>query len=375
VSRPRRFALALLLPFLADAGTARAQGAARRLATIDALRQFPGYFHLQAVVLRGEFAETGGVPMLRSETGEIRVRLGDGPSARSGPVEVRGQVVDIGRLEPDDPRAAAVTGQGRERWPRPGEELVLQVAAVTEAVPPPAATVRALALEPWRYAGQKVTIQGNFRGRNLFGDLPGAPGKSRYDFVMRGAEGAIWVTGLRPRGRGFDLDVDRRVDTDRWLEITGTVVHERGLVRIEAERMTLARAPGRVDPGPGPDDLVSPSLPPPVQIVFSAPTDGETDVSPTAPVRIQFSKGLDEKQVAGGIRVSYFGLAPPQTGGPAAGPQFAVLYDGATRAITISFPQPLEAYRTVRVETLDTLKGFDGAPVTPWALTFSVGGP
>ena len=35
---------------------------------------------------------------------------------------------------------------------------------------------------------------GNFRGRNLFGDLPGAPGASPYDFVIRGAEGAVWVT-------------------------------------------------------------------------------------------------------------------------------------------------------------------------------------
>jgi hypothetical protein len=36
--------------------------------------------------------------------------------------------------------------------------------------------------------------------------------------------------------------------------------------------------------------------------------------------------------------------------------------------------QPLEAFRTVKVEILDGLKGFDGAPVTPWTITFSVGG-
>ena len=131
--------------------------------------------------------------------------------------------------------------------------------------------MRALALEPWRFDGQTVTVIGNFRGRNLFGDLPDAPGKSRYDFVLRGAEGAVWVTGLRPRGRGFDLDVDRRVDTNRWLEVTGTVVHDRGLVRIEGTRIAAAtrtdrsarRWPRRAAPA---------APPPPLEVVFFSPT-------------------------------------------------------------------------------------------------------
>jgi hypothetical protein len=36
--------------------------------------------------------------------------------------------------------------------------------------------------------------------------------------------------------------------------------------------------------------------------------------------------------------------------------------------------QPFEAFRTVKVELLDGIKAFDGAPVTPWTVTFSVGG-
>ena len=70
-----------------------------------------------------------------------------------------------------------------------------------------------------------MTVTGNFRGRNLFGDTPAAPGDGRYDFVLRGAEGAIWVTGIRPRGRNFDLDLDRRIDTDKWVEVTGVVTN------------------------------------------------------------------------------------------------------------------------------------------------------
>ena len=111
-----------------------------------------------------------------------------------------------------------------ERWPRPGEELVLSVTAVAEAQLATSPSVRALALQPWRFEGQKVTVVGQFRGRNLFGDLPSAPGKSRYDFVLRSADAAVWVTDLRPRGRGFDLSVDARVDTGRWLQVSGTVI-------------------------------------------------------------------------------------------------------------------------------------------------------
>jgi hypothetical protein len=53
---------------------------------------------------------------------------------------------------------------------------------------------------------------------------------------------------------------------------------------------------------------------------------------------------------------------------------FKTAYDGPNRAIVISFPKPLQPFRTVKVEVLDGLKGFDGAPVKTWTLTFSVGG-
>ena len=54
--------------------------------------------------------------------------------------------------------------------------------------------------------------------------------------------------------------------------------------------------------------------------------------------------------------------------------QFEPTYDAGTRAIQLKFAQPLDAFRTVRIEVLEGLKAFDGAPVAPWMLTFSVGG-
>jgi hypothetical protein len=346
---------------------ARQGGAAsRRVATVDALRRFPGYYHLQNVLLRGEFTEDGTRILFRAGEQEMRAILADSVRTVSGPAEIRAQVIDVGRLESGDPRATPINeGRATERWPSPGEELFLRVTDVMSAAPVLAVNVRALALEPWRYDGQKVTVTGNFRGRNLFGDLPGAPAASRYDFVLRGSEGAVWVTGLRPRGRGFDLDVDRRVDTDEWLEVTGMVGYERGLVRIEATQMASAK-PQTIDIA---QEVTVPVPPPaPLDIVFASPSDGETDVAGASPVRVQFSRGLDPKSVTGSIRVSYPGAGPDL-----APPPFQTTYDAASRALTIRFSQPLERFRTVRVEILDTLKAFDGGQAKPWTLTFTVG--
>ena len=61
-------------------------------------------------------------------------------------------------------------------------------------------SLRAIALSPERYDEQTLTVTGRFRGRNLYGDQPTAPGRSRYDFVLQSGDGSLWVTGLRPRG-------------------------------------------------------------------------------------------------------------------------------------------------------------------------------
>jgi len=349
-----------------------AQGTQRRLTTIDALRQFPGFFHLQPVLLHGEFVENGQQIALRSGDTEMRVQLSPNVTTSSGPVEVRGQLIDVGRLEAGDPRAGNFR-EGRDAsaaWPRPGEELLLQVGAVSMSQPMVQPTLRGLALEPWKFAGQTVTVVGNFRGRNLFGDLPGAPGKGRYDFIVRGGEGSVWVTGLRPRGTGFDLDVDRRIDSNRWVEVTGPLIHERGLVRIEATKIALAKPPAQTTE-PDRDDGAPVSAVPltPAEVVFNSPTEGETDVSPTTSIRIQFSKGLTEASLKDHVRVSLTG-APPG----ADTPSFKTTYDGANRAIEIKFDRPLEPFRTVKVEILEGIGAFDNAPVKPWTLTFTVGG-
>ena len=345
-------------------GPARAQSSGRHLTTIDALRRFSGYFHLQNVVLRGEFVENGQRVALRGGDSEMQVMLND-VNTIDGPVEVRAQLIDIGRLTASDPRLGRYENKpDPDHWPMPGEELVLSVTNVAKADPESMPTVRAIALEPWKFEGQSVSVTGQFGGRNLFGDVPAAPAKDKYDFVLRSTEGAVWVTGLRPKGKGFDLNVDARVDTSHWLQVSGLVKRERGLVLLEAKTIVPAQAPAtRVvveAPPPPPKE--------PGEIVFSSPTDGETNVSVAAPIRVQFSRGVDPPTLNGHFRFSYVGGAPPE-----GTMDVQATYDVGTHAVVLRLSKPLEPFRTVKLELLDGVKTFDGAPIKPWSVTFSIG--
>lgn len=366
--------------------SAFAQTSGRRLTTIDALRRFPGYFHLQNIVLRGELVELGAPGGVNGSTraggGAINV-AGTGPRLAlrggdmemqvllndvnpvDGPVEVRAQLYDIGRLTAADPRLGRYESKpDPDHWPMPGEELLLNVMSILKVDPEPQPTIRSLALEPWKYEGQSISITGQFGGRNLFGDVPAAPAKDKYDFVLRNTEGAVWVTGLRPKGKGFDLNVDARVDTSQWLQVTGVVKRERGLVMLTAKTITPAQAPAtRVvidEPPPPPKE--------PGEIVFSSPTDGETNVSAAEPIRVQFSRGVEPATLNGRFRFTYIGGAPPQ-----GTVDVQATYDTGSHAVVLRLSKPLEPYRTVKLELVDGVKTFDGAPIKPWSVTFSVG--
>ena len=360
--------IALLV--LVSTASVPAQTPGRKLTTLDGLRRFSSYFHLQNVVLRGEFVESGGRIVLRSGDNEMYVML-NAITSTSGPVEVRAQLIDVGRLTASDPRLSGYDHRpDPEHWPMPGEDLLLSVTGATPPEPVGTPTIRVLALEPWRFEGQSVTVTGQFAGRNLLGDLPASPAKTRYDFVLRGAEGAIWVTGLRPKGKGFDLNVDARVDTSHWLQVSGVLKRDRGLVVLDAKSMTPAPTPATTRAAP-----VEEPPPPrdPGEVVFSSPNDGETDVSPTAPVRVQFSRGIDMATLGGRLRLSYVALASSPGGTAGAPIDVRMSYDAGTRAIELRFSSPLEAFRMVRIELLEGVRTFDGAPVNPWAVTFTVG--
>jgi hypothetical protein len=377
-ARPRALIASGVAAGLALAALSSAQPPIRRIATVAALKAYPGFYHGQTVLVRGELQDLEAArPQLVDEEDGIRLLMRE-PVPSAGTYEVRGDVVDVGRITADDPRLSGLDLRTlgidpSERWPRQGEVVVLRVSSLDRAEPLVAPTIRSIALDPWRYVDQRVTVAGQFRGRNLFGDLPQAPlaaQQTRGAFVLRAAEGAVWALGREPRGRGFQLNPTSRRDTQRWLEVTGTVRQGRGLVWIEVGALREIEprdedVPREAPPAPDP-------IPP--EVLFSAPTADEIDVPPGTLVRIQFSRDLEQESLKGRVRAAYLGAAPGPDGQPST-LALRTQYDPGRRALEIAFAESLEPFRTVRVELLEGIVGTDGAPLEPWSLTFSVGGP
>jgi Bacterial Ig-like domain len=375
------FAVAALLA-MAPAKTVAvpffAQPQARIATTIDALLTYPVFYHGRTVVVRGTLTERDNFWSLTSAGTERRIYvLTKSTRPDPGAVEARGEFWDLGRLQQEDPRFTGydmdrlIERVNQGRWPGQNQVFVLALDLAGPGTPAPstqATTVRAVVLEPDKYEGQKVTVTGRFRGVNLFGDLPQAPGRSRYDFVLQSADAALWVTGLEPKGKGFSLDRNARVDTGRWLEVTGTVGRSAGLVWIDGEKIGLGTAPE-------PAAVVQVDVPkvgPPPEVTFSIPTPEDIDVETSMLVRIQFSRDMDARSMKDHVRVRY--VTPPAEGGPTSPPPFSSAYREGTKVLEIKFSGRLDRFRIVEVELLEGIAAFDGAKlVTPWKLTFTTG--
>lgn len=368
-----RARLLLLVSVVAAAAVTTGAQGPRRAANISALLAFPTFYHHRPIVIAGnvDLRDSGEI-RLRDETGSIRVVFRGTPP--DGVAEVRGEFWDLGRMNADDPRLGGMdlrrtfNVDPNGSWPRPGEVTAIVATAMAPA-PQPSATIRGVVLFPTRYLDQRITLTGQFAGRNLLGDLPDGPALSRYDFVLRSADAAVWVTNMRPRGRDFDFALDTRLDTGRWLEVSGTVRQGRGLQWIEAEAGSLKIAKPPTDPVAVDPPIEVPAAPPP-EVVFSAPTDGERDVSASVSVRVQFSRDINPASLKGAIQVTYAPAAD------AVGPipvDFSTDYRPANRALEIRFPNGLERLRVVQVDLSDRVLGLDKQALQPWKLTFQVG--
>jgi len=381
---PRVLAV-LLLALVCLAPGVVAQQTARKATTVAALLKYPVFFHGQPVAVLGSIQPEIDALWLVAEDQKIRIvgRTASDPASgaaadRSATVEVRGVVWDVGRLEPNDPRlnphdfgAIAKQTLGKD-WPGVGELLVLIASAVEPFARAAAPGIRGLALDPARYDQQRVTLSGRFRGRNLYGDLPQGPGRSASDFVLQSADAAIWVTGIRPRGKGFTLRVDARVDTDQWLEVTGTVRRGNGLVWVEGIELALARPPPE-PPKIADDESSRPPPPPPPEVIFSAPVAEETDVELDTRIRVQFSRDMDGRSFKGHVRIAYVDRAGVPGAETPAVPPFTLEYLEGNRVLEIRFGSPLAPFQTVKLELVDGIRTPEGQQLPPWTLTFSVG--
>jgi Bacterial Ig-like domain len=363
---------------LGVAATMFAQPATRRPTNVAALKAYPSFYHMRPILLVGTVSTDDKGIRVSDDNGSFRVLLKG--SAPDGLDEIRGEFWDIGRMKPDEPQLASYDLQKtfgvdpNGPWPRPGEVTAIIATNISQAVLPSTATIRTLTLFPARFVDQKVTITGQFGGRNLFGDLPDAPGKTRWDFVLRASDSAIWITGAQPKGKGFNFSLDSRLDSGRWLEVTGTVKTGRGLVWLDAkdEDVKLGKPPTEAAPVETEQVRIAPAPRP--EVVFSTPTQDESDVAQNTNVRIQFSRDIDASTLKGHVKAHYIESQTVERGEPVTpSADFTMNYTGATRVLEIKFNKPLERFRTLHIDLTDEILGTDKQPLKPWTLSFDLG--
>ena len=354
-----------------------AQTARHTPTTLAALDAYTTFFHRRPVVVRAR-AE-GDLRDVFVTDGHHRIRaLNVAPpvAGQDELLEIEGTYWDVGRLQPNDPRLGE---HGIDRlserllnkpWPASGELRLLIADETRRAAAPDDDTIHTITLEPTRYRDQTVTVTGRFRGRNLFGDLPEAPGTSLTDFVLQSGDAAVWIVGKKPRGDGFDLDVMARVDTGRWLQVTGTVLGTDRLVEIEAAEIAQVERP---DPATLPPTATSntPDVGPSPEVIFSTPTQDDTGVATDVLVRVQFSRDMADESFEGHVTAEYFG---GPVGNDDAELEFEVEYRPGNRVLSVRFAEPLLPYRTFEIGLDDSILARDGATLVPYTLTFSLGG-
>ncbi|MBM3808680.1 MAG: hypothetical protein FJW22_10875 [Acidimicrobiia bacterium] len=351
--------------------TAAAQPQPRRATTITAIRAYSGFYHQQTVLVIGDVKGSPERATIGTDEGAITLIARE---VREGRLEARGQLLDIGRMSQDDPRLIPfsllerIRSAYQERWPKPGEELILLLGGTA---PPPTATdattppLRAVAMEPARFDAQNVTITGQYRGRNLFGDLPEAPAQNRHQFVLRAGDAALWVMGVPSKGRDFTFDPSKRIDTGRWVKVQGTVRSAKGLTWLDGTRIELA---------PTPEETAEAAIelppPPPVEVLFTAPAEGEADVRLAERIRMQLSRDLNVATLKDRVRLTY----QPGSARQDAPIAFTTNYTRENRALEIRPSAPFEPFRLVKMEILEGVRGTDDGAMAPFTLTFRTGG-
>jgi hypothetical protein len=220
-------------------------------------------------------------------------------------------------------------------------------------------TLEDLVTKPARHDGTTVTVKGQFRGKNLFGDLPSASRQRSSDWVLKDDLFAVWVTGKKAKGEGWDLDPDLKRDTGKWLQVTGRVRVEGGVVTLQATDVLLSKPPSRGEPAPA--QAQAPPPPPrpkkPPVVVFSLPLDGERDVPPDSVFQVQFSKDMDEESFAGRVLFRYAGR--PQPGDNALDAK-RVSYDLGRRTLQVDPGDLLRSGRVVELLLLPGIVDLDG---------------
>lgn len=358
------------------AGAAGAQTQSRIASTRALLLSNPLFFHSRTVAITDTPRIIDGVWRLPTDANKHLIVIFRGSPTTDRAVEIRGTFVDVGRFAPEDSRVTAfelkaamdaVLGPGAQ-WP--ARETFFAIVAATTTPSEDITTtpsIRTLAMFPEKFDGKPISLRGRFRGRNLAGDMPSWPRQTEHDFVLQAADGATWVTGTRPRGKGFDLDTQARRDLGRWLEVTGTATIVNGLPMLRATAVNQstpqddAAAAGDAPPAGPP--------PAPPAISFSVPANDETAIATDTLVRIQFSRDMKSDTFDGRVKVTAVvnGVDTPT-------PAMTLAYRPGTLAVELKFAGALPRFATITIDFSEGITTPDGTPLAPAKLTFYTGG-
>ena len=353
------------------------QSLGRRVTTLQALATYPLFFHSEEVVIHGTLDNHGNLAYLAEDETKLLV-LGIPPESKGATelLEVTGTYYDIGRLEPNNPR---VNNQLIKRlsetllnkpWPGTGELPLLIASSIRPAPIPTDISLRTIALDPKEFLDQDVTVIGRFRGRNLYGDLPESPGESPWDFVLVSVDAAVWIVGKEPKGDDFTLDIQSRIDTGRWLQVTGELQLNDGMVVLAAKAIALADPIEDTQDRPIEIQANQKLIP---EVIFSAPLPNDSNVPQDTKVRIQFSKDMDPSTFVGQIRITLPEIESSNPK-PLLKSDYKFKYLNRNRVLEIEFIQTLKQLQTVNVELLNEIASIDGMALKPWSLSFLIGG-
>jgi hypothetical protein len=226
----------------------------------------------------------------------------------------------------------------------------------TGEIKAPEVSLEKLVGTPGKRDGQMIRVVGKFRGRNLYGDLPVSTERTSADWVIKDDLYAVWITGRKPKGAGWELDASLKRDTGKRIEVIGKPETIRGVTYIKAVRIQITTPPSaRADVKPPPPPPEKPRKPP--VVVFALPLDGDIEVAPDSRFVVQFSKDMDENTFDGHVVLRYTGPVLP---GDRAFVGMRLTYDRGRRALTVDPGDTLRPRRQIELILLPGISDIDG---------------
>ncbi|HEY8148297.1 MAG TPA: Ig-like domain-containing protein [Vicinamibacteria bacterium] len=301
----------------------------------------------RAYLLRGMLYQIRIVPVREVQTEWEQVAL----QMMGRDVEITGVFLETGQVQGANP------AHGVQFWNFTGPPEK----EPTGEIKAPEVSLEKLVANPGKRDGQMIRVVGKFRGRNLYGDLPVRTQRTTADWVIKDDLYAIWVTGKKPKGTGWELDSSLKRDTGKWVEVIGKPETVRGVTYIKAVRIQLTTPPtARADVKPPPPPPEKPRKPP--VVVFALPLDGDVEVAPDSRFVVQFSKDMDENTFNGHVLLRYTGPVLP---GDRAFDGLKLTYDRGRRALTVDPGDVLRPRRQIELILLPGISDIDGLTLIP----------